>query len=177
MNLREQILAEHSKSNALKVADWVGEDTGRFKKLMDLFLNDEYRVVQRAAHIISLIAKRHPAMITPYLGSLVAKMQEPGQPVAVKRNAVRILQFREIPEALHGPVMNACFDFLANVKETVAVRAFSMTVLAGLGKTYPEIREELRAVIEDGLEQEPMPGFRSRGLKTLKSLDAELKRP
>lgn len=170
MDLRAQILLEHSKANALTVAGWIGQDAGRFKMLIDLFLKDDYRVVQRAAHIISMVAGKYPGMPLPYLSVLIEKMQESGQPVAVKRNVVRILQYLEIPEDLHGPVMNTCFDFLRDVKEAVAVRAFSMTVLARLAKHYPEIKQELRTVIEEGLEQHPTPGFRSRGLKVLAAL-------
>src|SRR5205085_2212201 len=102
----------------------------------DSFLHDEYRVVQRAAHIISIIADVYPDLVQPHLTTIVKRMQDDGVPVAVKRNVVRILQHMDVPEELHGDVMNTCFDFVADPKESVAVRAFSMTVLANLSKTY-----------------------------------------
>lgn len=170
MDLREAILKEHSKANAVSLVQWIGDDHVRFQKLMQLFLGDEYRIVQRTAHIISIVGDTQPQMVQPYIAILVQRMQEPGLPVAVRRNVVRILQYLDIPDTLDGEVMNICFDLLANVKETVAVRAFSMTVLAGLAKKYPDLKPELKAIIEDGLEQNPSPGFRSRGLKTLAGL-------
>jgi hypothetical protein len=170
MDLREAILKEHSKANALQIAGWIGTDSLRLNALMQLFLGDEYRVVQRAAHILGIIGERQPEMLQPHLPEMLQRMQEGGQPVAVKRNVVRLLQYRDIPEALHGEVMNICFELLADVQETVAVRAFSMTVLAKLATIYPDLKQELRVLIEDGLANNPSPGFKSRGAKVLAGL-------
>lgn len=170
MDLRTEILKGHSKEHAGKIARWIGNNPARLAQLIDLFLHDEYRVVQRAAWIINLVAEKHSALVMPHLPAMIARTQEPGIPVAVKRNVVRILQHVTIPEALHGDVMNICFDFLADVKETVAVRCFSMTVLGNLAKNYPEIKQELRMVIEDQLEAGCTAGFRSRAVKTLKAI-------
>ena len=170
MNIRETLFKENSKANVISIAAYIGYDEKRFKELLKLFLQDEYRVVQRAAHAISEVGDRQPQLLQKHVPALVKRMQEPGVPVAVKRNVVRALQYLNVPEVLHGDVMNTCFDLLADPKETIAVRAFSMTVLANLAIIYPDIKQELRAVIEEGLTQEPSPGFKSRALKTLKNL-------
>lgn len=170
MNLREELLREHSKANTLAITAWIGGDKKRFAALVDLFLYDEYRVVQRAARVVSLVAEKQPQLLGPHLEAVVLHMQDAGIPVAVKRNVVRLLQHIDIPESLHGPVMNSCFDLLADPKETIAVRAFSMTVLARLAQQYPELGQELTVVIEDVLAHEPSAGLRSRGNKVLKAI-------
>src|SRR3954465_9780707 len=108
MLLRDEILKEHSKAQALRIAGWVGDDGGRFRELMQLFLTDIYRVVQRAAWIVSMVAEKHPELIVPYLEAMVDKAGDAGVPVAVKRNVVRILQHIDIPEGIHWEVMNMC---------------------------------------------------------------------
>src|ERR1044072_6798370 len=143
MDLKAEILKEHSKEQALKVTNWVGSDKKRLEELLHLFLHDEYRVVQRSARMVSMVAEIQPELIKPHLEAIVNKMNEPGVHVAVKRNVVRLLQYMDIPEPLHGMVMNTCFELLADPKETIAVRAFSMTVLANLAKVYPDIKQEL----------------------------------
>lgn len=173
MDIRRELLAEHSREQAEKIAKWIGNKPDRFATFIDLFLHDEYRVVQRAAWVLSVVAEKHYELAKPWLPQMVTKMQEPGVHVAVKRNVVRILQFLEIPEELHGDVMNVCFDLLADPKETVAVRAFSMTVLTNLSKDYPDIKHELIAIIEDQLEQGASPGFIARSKKLLKELRAK----
>jgi len=165
MDLKAEILKEHSKEQALKVTKWVGADMKRFKELLHLFLYDEYRVVQRSARMVSMVAESHPALIEPNLEAIVNKMNEQGVHVAVKRNVVRLLQYMEIPQNLHGVVMNTCFELLADPQETIAVRAFSMTVLANLAKVYPDIRQELQAVVNDMMEQDASKGLRARARK------------
>ena len=49
MNLRNEILKEHSKVQCNKIVQWVGDSEKRFEDLFNLFLNDVYRVNQRAA--------------------------------------------------------------------------------------------------------------------------------
>lgn len=170
MDIRTELLAEHSRVQAEKIAKWIGNKPDRFDKFIHFFLHDEYKVVQRAAWVLSVVAEKHYELAKPWLPQMIAKMQEQGVHVAVKRNVVRILQFLEIPEELHGDVMNVCFDMLADPKETIAVRAFSMTVLANLSKHYPDIKHELITIIENQLEQGASAGFIARSKKLLKQL-------
>src|SRR5438045_2490418 len=106
MDLRETILAEHSKAQTNKIIKWVGKDQKRFDQLFALFLKDEYRVVQRAAWPISYCAIAHPELIRKHLKKLIRNLAKPGIGDAVKRNTVRLLQHIPIPAALHGDVMN-----------------------------------------------------------------------
>lgn len=168
MDIRAEILKEHSKQNSEAIAAWVSKSPQRVAQLMDLFLHDEYRVVQRLAQVVGKLADTHPQQVAPWLPQLVRRMNEPGVHVAVKRNVVRTLQYVDIPETLHGEVMNTCFDLLADPSETVAVRVFSMTVLDRLSAQYPEIRQELKVIIEDVLEQGCTAAFRARARIVLK---------
>ncbi len=87
-----------------------------------------------------------------------------------KRNVVRIVDFVDIPTTLEVEIMNFCFQYLENSKESIAVRAFSMRVLGKLYTKYPEIKEELKTLIEMNLEQNPSPGIINCGNKILKKL-------
>ena len=171
MNLREAILKEHSKAQALKIADWVGNNEKHFALLMHLFLKDEYRVVQRSAWIVSMVADRHPSLLHSHFNAMVKRMEEQNLPVAVKRNVIRILQDIPIPKKLQGAIMDICFHFLSDPKEAIAVRCFSMTVLANLSKDHREIKNVLNSVVKWALEEKPSAGFRARARKILKEID------
>lgn len=169
MNLRETILAEHSKANCTKIVNWIGSNRQRFDELVKLFLNDEYRVVQRAAWPLSEVLMKHPLLVHKHLGKMLAYVKKPGLHNAVKRNTIRILQVVTIPKKLHGTVMNLCFDYLIDPTEKIAVKAFSLTVLQNLAKLYPEIKQELKTIIEDRWEFETA-AFHSRAKKILKEI-------
>ena len=171
MSLREAILKEHSKAQGMKIAGWVGNNEKHFTLLMQLFLKDEYRVVQRSAWIVSMVADHHPKLLFPHLNVMVKRMEEPNLPVAVKRNVIRILQTIPIPKKLQGAVMEMCFHFLADPKEAIAVRCFSMTVLANLSKDHPEVKNELTTIVQSALEQKPSAAIRARARKVLKEIE------
>ena len=94
MNIRDEILKEHSRKQSEKVANYIGSDRKRFDELMSLFLGNTYRVTQRAAWIVSICAERNPELIQPFLSKMV-KMLEGKVHDAVKRNSLRIFQ-REV---------------------------------------------------------------------------------
>jgi len=169
MKLRDTILKEHSKANCIAIVKWIGNDQQRFDELFNLFLHDEYRVVQRAAWPISELVSLYPLLIKKHLGKLLTYVKQPGLHEAVKRNTVRLLQDIIIPEKYHGDVMNMCFDYIIDPQEKAAVKAFSLTVLENLSKTYPDIKQELKTVIQDRWDYETA-AFHSRARKILKDL-------
>ena len=170
MDLRTEILHAQTKAQALRIVNWIETDEQKLAQVIDLFLNDTYRVIQHAAWIINLVAERHPQLVYPYLERMIVKMKEPGLPPAVRRNVVRILDGINIPEKLHGLVMENCFAFLQDPNEAVAVRVFSMSVLNALSVHYPEIKQELLLTIEEGLSQKPSAAYRARAKAVLKKL-------
>lgn len=176
MNLREQILADHTRPNALRIADWIGSDKIRFDALMQLFLYDEHRVVQRCAWVLSMCADRHPELVHPYMDKMLAHCTKDGVHIAVKRNVTRLLQYMPIAEAHEEAVLNLCFESLADPKEAIAVRCFSMGILADLSVRYPEIKNELRHMIEDALEhQEVSAAYKSKAKRVLQQLNKKAK--
>lgn len=150
-NLREEILKEHSKVQCNKIVAWVGDYQCRFDALFNLFLNDENRVTQRAAWPISYCVTLHPQFIKKQFKPLIKNLYKAGIHNAIKRNTVRILQEIDIPKRYQGEVMNLCFEYVASPTEAVAVKAFSLTVLAKMAKLYPEIIPEIKLLIEDQL--------------------------
>ncbi len=171
MNLEAEILREHSKRQATRIAEWVGSDRKRFKQLMGLFLKGEYRVTQRSAWIVNICAEKHPVLIRPYIGKMIRRMQQPDVHDAVRRNVIRILQFVEIPRALLGTVATVCFNYLASPEQPIAVKVFSMTVLGNIARKEPDLKRELLLVIDQQL-QYAGAGFRSRAKRVMTMIKA-----
>jgi hypothetical protein len=169
MDLRKEILREHSKAQALKIVRYVGKSRSRFAMLVDVFLEGPYRVTQRAAWPLNICAEAHPPLIAPHLKKILALVKKPGVHDAVKRNTMRLLQFVDIPRALQGAVADLCFRYLQDKAEAVAVRVFAMTVLGKIAKTNPELKHELILLIEDGLPY-GTAAFHSRAKKVMKEL-------
>ncbi len=166
MNIRDEILKEHSKTQALKIAAYACLSKKNFKGLMECFMANEYRLSQRAAWSVSLAAGMNPEIIQPYLKDLVAQLQRKDVHDSVTRNSVRMLEQLDIPEIFHGEVMNACFRFIETPATPAAIKAFSLTTLFNLSKQYPDIKPELKLIIEERWNTETA-AFKSRGKKIL----------
>jgi hypothetical protein len=166
MNLREEILRQHSKENCNTIVKWVGDSQKRFDELFSLFVSDEYRVVQRSAWPMAYCVVANSIFIKKHFATLLNNIKKPNIHDAVKRNTIRILQFVDIPKKYHGEVMNICFDLVQSMEEKPAVKAFALSVLENLSKLYPEIKMELRLIIETQMPYES-PAFKSRAKKIL----------
>lgn len=167
MDIRQEILKEHSKAQTVKIANYIGNDADRFKDLVYLFLNDEYKVVQRAAWIISHCAEQHPQLIKPYIKAFIAKASEANIHNAVKRNVLRVLQFIEMNDDDMGIAADLCFKALISTTEPSAVKAFAITVLDNICKSYPELKKEFILILQEQLPYQS-PAFVSRAKKVLK---------
>ena len=166
----EAFAKEHSKVQCDWIVKYVGYDPGRFRELVDVFLAGPYRITQRAAWPLGYCVERQPQLIRPHLKTLIKNLKRPGLHDSVKRNTIRLMQFITIPGSLQGQAASICFDLFRDPKEPVAVRVFSMSVLARIAEDQPELKNELRIMIEDQLPF-GSAAFLSRARKVLKQLE------
>ena len=167
MNIKAALLQEHSKPQAQRIAAYIGSDPKRFEELMRLFFKGEYRVIQRAAWVLSFCTENYPGLTQPYISALVNYLEQP-VPDAVKRNTLRHLQSIPIPPELQGQLATVCFNFLSGT-EPVAIKVFAMTVLAHLAQSEPDLGHELKIIIQDQLPY-ASAAFKARARTILQQL-------
>jgi hypothetical protein len=170
MDIRATILQGQSKARTTRIVTYIGDDPSRFNDLVDIFLAGPYRVTQRAAWPISVVAETQPRLLRPHLKRILDYARKPNVHDAVKRNAVRLLQFIDIPKNLQGNIADLCFRFLYNKQESIAVKCFSISALAKIAKSNPDLQHELRLIIQDQLPF-ASAGFRSRARRILKEIE------
>jgi len=166
MNLREALLEEHSKEQCSRILQWIDSDQERFDQLVSIFLNDEYRIIQRASWPLSYAVEQHPEFAVQHMDAFVECLNDATKHPAVKRNILRLLPHVNIPEHLEGIVIDSCFQFISDPKEAAAPKAFSLTILDQLALKYPELQHELLLIIEDRYNNESA-AFKSRAKKIL----------
>ncbi|MDR6560070.1 MULTISPECIES: hypothetical protein [unclassified Arcicella] len=169
MNIKEAIPERFSREIFTKIIDWIDGKPERFDELMVVFFEGDSRKNQHAANIMSDCIHRWPFLLTPYIEKMLLNLQQDNLHDAIKRNTVRVLQDIAIPEELHGLAVDTCFKYLSNHDEAIAIRVFSMTILFNLSKLYPELKSELKFLIEEQLPYQS-PAFKNRANKILKAL-------
>jgi len=172
MNLLKLFSATQTKAQKDAIVKYVGKNPKRFAELVSIFVNGPHHVTQRAAWPLTYCVEDHPELLPPQLKNILTATKKKDAHDAVKRNVVRMLQFARIPKPHQGAVADLCFGYLADTNEPVAIRVFSMTVLANLAMQEPDLKNEIIPLIE---EQLPFASaaFQSRGVKLLKRLKKE----
>lgn len=165
MDLEKYIKNTLYKEHVSVIVEYIGNDKERFTELMSFFFSDDNRLAQRSAWVMSHCVDKNTALIMPYVDKLVKNLYSTDED-AIKRNTLRILQLVEIPEPLWGEVLEKCFEFLESNNEAIAIRVFSMTVAYNISQNIPEIKPELKAIIED-IIMYGSAGLKSRGNKIL----------
>jgi hypothetical protein len=169
MNLQQSLPDRYSQREFQKIIDWINGSPEHFTELMEIFFENNSRKNQYAASIMIHCVDKWDYLLTPYLEKLILNLQNESLKDATKRNTVRVLQEVKIPEKLHGILADICFKYLQNPSEAVAIKVFSMTIINNLSKDYPELKEELKFILEEQLPFQSA-GFRSRAGKILKDL-------
>lgn len=173
MDIKKRLEEEHSKTLTTAIVAFIGDDKKRFKTLMDIFLQGEYRLTQRAAWPLSYVVIDHPKLVKPYFEKLIKKLQEPDSHPAIARNIFRMFQEIEIPEKYLGILIDLCFKFIMNETKPAAIRAFAITVASHICVSYPELKNELLIVLNQlNLFPQP-PSIKSRIKLALKELKTD----
>lgn len=151
MDIRQALMAEHSKRQVTAIVEFIGDDPKRFAELMKLFFAGEYRLTQRAAWPMNYCAERYPKLILPYLPKLLDCLEREDMHDAINRNIMRLLQYIEIPKRLMGRVYAHSVDFIDDPDQPIAVRVFAMTVAARIAKSEPDLLNELQLIVKKHL--------------------------
>jgi hypothetical protein len=168
MTVLDALKQRYHKPEGQRFANWIAEDTNRFDELMEFFFHPDARYNQRASTLLMYCFDDHPDLIVPYLGRLIDNLDNP-QPDAVVRNTFRIFQFVDVPEEIHGKLIDKAFLYFGDPQQAIAIQVFAMTVLFNACKNWPELQSELVPMIEEKLPYSST-GFKNRAYKILKAI-------
>lgn len=172
MNLEQFIKNDLYSENMPKILAYIGKSKPRFADLMKLFFVEDIRLNQRTGLVVIKCVDKHPSLINPFKEKLIKNLYNP-IPDAIKRNTMRIFQTVKVPEPLWGETLEKCFEYLESNNEAIAIRAFSMTVAYNISQHVPEIKPELKALIEEIIIF-GSAGLKSRGNKVINKLEREI---
>ena len=78
MDLRKQLLKDHSKENTSLIVDHLLEHHHEVPELMHIFLQESYRLIQRAAWVVGDLARSKPELISPYIPQMIQNLKKHG---------------------------------------------------------------------------------------------------
>jgi len=173
--LKQQLSRQHIDY----VAQIIGDNKNEFAQLMHIVIHGKEPVVQRAAWVMDVCLEKHPKLLEPYIETLIEALSAVVDPDrsetnsfnnnGVKRQVLKALASRSIPEKYEGEMVDLCFRWMQASDIPVAIKVHCMQILANITERHPDLAEELRTVIIEQIPRNSV-GFSSRGRKILKKI-------
>ena len=168
MNISDQLKAEISRKNTDYIAHYIGNDLEIFKQLIDILFNGVSPLPHRASWVVSTISDNHQELVRPYLKRIVSHIEKFDHS-GTRRNLLRYLAGEKIPEALQGKMYDVCYRWLNSRNEPPAVKVHCMQILFNISAKEPDLKKELRLIIEELTEHESA-AIKSRSKQLMRKL-------
>lgn len=140
-----------------------------FESLLDLALHEKDPVAWRASWVLDGSDEQQPGLATAYIHKVVNALPTLESKGSL-RSLLRMLCRYDIPEEDQGLLIDLCFSYLTSELYPVAVKAHAMQIIYMHVLLYPELKDELVAVLEDQMENNSV-GFMSRGRRLIKQME------
>ena len=102
------LMQQLSRRHVEYVAHCIGDNEKEFARLMNIVLYGKEQVVQRAAWAMDACMEKHPELLSPFVETIIDAL--PGfTNNGVKRQMVKALAVREIPEKYEGEMVDLSF--------------------------------------------------------------------
>lgn len=169
MDYRRELIERNSKALWLEIFNDVSSDGQKLSELMELFFSEDQKLAQASSQPVGMIGEKRKDLIQPYLVKMVEHLHT--NPIdGVKRNILRTFQFNPVPPEIEGEFFDLTLNYLNALTETVAIKAFAMTVVRKICQKYPELSQEVIPTIERLVQETDSAGIKSRGRKELGKL-------
>ena len=168
--LTEMILSGNSRFNTDLVAAHIGSDEVLFGELIFLMHNGKTPVPQRAAWIMTAVTDKYPWLILPYINEIVERIPSYRHP-GIVRSVLRQFCQIDFSEEITGEIFELSYNFLNDTKQPIAIRVYAMQILFNISEKEPDLKNELKLVLENLLDDISSAGIASRAGKLLMILN------
>lgn len=144
----------------------------QLKDLVKIVVEHKDPVVNnRAMWILWHCSNIDYSKVTPYHKILIELLKREKNHSGVIRLILALFQTELPPIEYQSFLLDKCYSYLSNAAEPIAVRAFAMTVIFNISKSYPELLQELKTTLQHLPISEESAGIKVRIKNTLIAID------
>ena len=166
--LEVSLLADHSDENRKRWADYIIKENIPLLDILEL-LDAEKRVATRFTWMVGDLCEQKPDVVFPAITYFWSKRNEI-EITNYNRSLAKMCWLCGIPEEIEGEAVNELFEWLLDPEVIVSTKNYSLLALGNLTYKYPELKHELRMVIEDQLQKNSI-AFEKCAQKVLKKIN------
>jgi len=149
MKILFELQNHYSTATIKKIAVYASEKPSHFKQLIEIFLGNDKKMSYRAAWALSHVAENNVKIIEPYFEILIERLKIKNQHTSIYRSIFKCFQESKIPEEFVGQIFDLALLFMMSEMQEAAVRAYAITVASNCAHAYPELKSELRLVLNE----------------------------
>lgn len=158
--LKNLILAEHSKAQALVIADIVYQKPELLDKLIDFTFANEEPLSRRAAWPLRILSDQKPELLKDRIEEIINHLENI-QSSAVLRNILALLIRAEIPENKKMDLLNFSSRAILNPESPIAVIAHSSDIFIKIAADEVILIKELLLMLEQ-IDPNSSAGIKSK---------------
>jgi hypothetical protein len=145
--LHNSLLQDKSDAN---LRQWGAQIVQQNLALVDLItlIHAEKKVATRFSWMLGGIVERDPERVRPVIPYLFRQRKE----ILIhnfERSLAKFFALAGIPEEIEGEAVEALFQWLMDPKVLLSTRTFAMAALDKLCHKHPELKNELKIVLEE----------------------------
>lgn len=125
------IIQARSKKSIREIAQLAIDDESILKLLLKNIRIEQDRSFYTSSWALCDISEINHTIFNPHIAYIFSTIQNSKHP-GLKRNLMKLMQFVEIPNDLELEIGETCLSYFKDQHETIAVRAYSVTILEQL---------------------------------------------
>ena len=165
--LGNSLLQDNSDKNRRNWAEKIVNEKIPILNLVDL-LDAEKLIATRFSWMVGDVCELEPKVVFPAIHLFWSKRHEVDI-TNFNRSLAKMFCLCGIPKEIEGEAVSEMFEWLTDPDAIVSTKNYSLLALGNLSGKYPELGQELRAVIEDQLPKNSV-AFEKCARKVLKQL-------
>lgn len=168
MDIEKELYGRLGQKKAQKLASFIIKDTSLKPLILAGLKHKDDAISKNTAWLLTHVHDCDKSYFEDSICELIEHIGKSNLD-GVIRGILRCLQDYSIPIKKQGSLISSCFELLTDNNRPIAVKVFAMTIVYNHCEVYPELKRELKIVIED-LMSTNSPGIISRGSKILKRI-------
>lgn len=163
------IRAFRADRNYARFVDELVHDEALSEGVLNLLQEQTYPFPEYSSWILAHVAKRQPEFLLKHQDTLLEVLLTTANQT-VQRNLLGLLL--DLPQTEHraGELLDFCFRELVSTDSKVALKAYSMYMIARYVAVFPELEAELTAAMELAGQYPQTPAFLAAARKVSKQL-------
>lgn len=158
----------HGGGGPAFLIDRIVSDKNLFEQLFLLIFSDDPKMAWRSCWIIDTASEKHPELLLGKIPEIINGLLIT-QNGSLKRHFARILCRYHIQDEYLTTMIDRGFELLSPA-ERAAVRVNAMQLLFNIAQRVPDLKGELRSVIEGLIDEGGSVGFINRANKLYRKL-------